>query len=207
MTERANRWRPSMPNTGCSDSAGIARRPPRVPRGCHRLHRWRHAGILNTWFYESDSDVEGFHFTGERFTDRLQRELGSAAWASGVRPPVPSLPRQQTSARRRRCSWPAHLRYAVFHPGPSPSRYTSASEISIAQLANKRRNRKSGLLKRRFRCPSSTPPCESLIEHYPSGSVVARVFLTANPPVYAPVDQSLAHCGREKKMIQAHTLV
>ncbi len=25
------------------------------------------------------------------------------------------------------------------------------------------------------------------IEHYPSGSVVARVFLTANPSVYAPV--------------------
>jgi hypothetical protein len=142
------------------------------------------------------------HFAGGDNLEPL-----SQAWASGVRPPVPSLPRQQTSARRRRCSWPAHLRYAAFHPGPSPSRYTSASEISITQMANKRRNRVGGRLKRRFRCPCSTPPCESLIEQYPRGSVVARVFLSANPSVHAPKDQSVAHCGREKKMIQAHPLV
>jgi hypothetical protein len=37
--------------------------------------------------------------------------------------------------------------------------------------------------------------------------VVARVFLSANPSVYAPIDQPLAHGGREKKMIQAHPLV
>ena len=51
------------------------------------------------------------------------------------------------------------------------------------------------------------PPCESPIEHDPRGSVVARVFLSANPPVYAPVDQPLAHGGREKEMIQPHPLV
>jgi len=54
-------------------------------------------------------------------------------------------------------------------------------------------------------CPK--PPCESLIDHYPRRSVVARVFLSANPSVYAPVDQPLAHGGREKEMIQAHPLV
>jgi hypothetical protein len=35
---------------------------------------------------------------------------------------------------------------------------------------------------------------KSTIEHYPSGSVVARVFLTANPSVYAPVQELIAHC-------------
>lgn len=53
----------------------------------------------------------------------------------------------------------------------------------------------------------SRPPCESPIEHYPRGSVVARVLLSANPSVYAPVDQPLAHAGREQEMIQAHSLV
>ena len=41
----------------------------------------------------------------------------------------------------------------------------------------------------------------------PSGSVVARVFLTANPSVYTPVHESIAHCWREKEMIQPHPLV
>jgi hypothetical protein len=54
-------------------------------------------------------------------------------------------------------------------------------------------------------CPTSHG--KSTIEHYPSGSVVARVFLTANPSVYTPVDEPIAHCGREKKMIQPHPLV
>jgi hypothetical protein len=58
-----------------------------------------------------------------------------------------------------------------------------------------------------LRCPYPTPPCESPIEHNPCRSVVARVFLSANPPVDAPVDQSLAHGRREKEMIQAHPLV
>jgi len=48
---------------------------------------------------------------------------------------------------------------------------------------------------------------ESPTEHDPRGSVVARVFFSANPSVYAPVDQPLAHGGREKEMIQAHPLV
>ncbi len=48
---------------------------------------------------------------------------------------------------------------------------------------------------------------ESTIEHYPSGSVVACVFLTANPSVYTPVHESIAHCWREKEMIQPHPLV
>jgi len=48
---------------------------------------------------------------------------------------------------------------------------------------------------------------QSTIEHYPSGSVVAGVFLTANPSVYTPVHESIAHCGREKEMIQPHPLV
>jgi len=46
-----------------------------------------------------------------------------------------------------------------------------------------------------------------MIEHYPRGSVVARVFLSPDSAVYTPVDQPLAHCGREKEMIQAHPLV
>ena len=54
-------------------------------------------------------------------------------------------------------------------------------------------------------CPPSH--YESTIEHYPSGSVVARVLLTANPSVYTPVDESIAHWWREKEMIQPHPLV
>jgi hypothetical protein len=42
---------------------------------------------------------------------------------------------------------------------------------------------------------------------YPSGSVVARVFLTANPPVYTPVHESIAHRWREKEMVQPHPFV
>jgi hypothetical protein len=52
-----------------------------------------------------------------------------------------------------------------------------------------------------------TQNCKSTIEHYPSGSVVARVFLTANPSVYIPVHESIAHCWREKEMIQPHPLI
>ncbi|HYR90967.1 MAG TPA: hypothetical protein VE422_43310 [Terriglobia bacterium] len=48
---------------------------------------------------------------------------------------------------------------------------------------------------------------KSTIEYYPSGSVVARVLLTANPSVYTPVHESIAHCGRKKEMIQPHPLV
>src|SRR5258708_27933624 len=54
-------------------------------------------------------------------------------------------------------------------------------------------------------CPTSH--CKSTIEHYPSGSVVACVFLTANPSVYSPVHESIAHCWRDKEMIQPHPLV
>ena len=64
------------------------------------------------------------------------------------------------------------------------------------------------LRKRRFlaeSCPTSQ--YKSTIEHYPSGSVVARVLLTANPSVYTPVHESIAHCWREKEMIQPHPLV
>ena len=43
-------------------------------------------------------------------------------------------------------------------------------------------------------CPTSH--CKLTIEHYPSGSVVARVFLTANPSVYTPVHESIAYCWR-----------
>src|SRR5690348_10551168 len=46
-------------------------------------------------------------------------------------------------------------------------------------------------------CPTSH--CKLTIEHYPGGSVVARVFLTANPSVYTPVHESVAHCWREKE--------
>ena len=48
---------------------------------------------------------------------------------------------------------------------------------------------------------------QSTIEYYPSGSVVARVLLTANPSVYTPVHKSIAQCGRKKEMIQTHSLV
>jgi len=54
-------------------------------------------------------------------------------------------------------------------------------------------------------CPTSY--CKSTIEHYPSGGVIARVFLTANPSVYTPVHEPAAHCWCEKKMIQPHPLV
>jgi len=47
----------------------------------------------------------------------------------------------------------------------------------------------------------------SKIEHYPSGSVIARVFLAANPSVHTTLHESIAHCPREKEMIQSHTLV
>ena len=48
---------------------------------------------------------------------------------------------------------------------------------------------------------------KSTVEHYPSGSVVARVFLSANPSVYTPLYESVARCWREKEMIQPHSLV
>ena len=48
---------------------------------------------------------------------------------------------------------------------------------------------------------------ESTIEDYPCWSVVARVLLTANPSVYTPVRELIAHCGRKKEMIQPHALV
>jgi hypothetical protein len=48
---------------------------------------------------------------------------------------------------------------------------------------------------------------KSTIEHDPSGSVVARVFLSPNPSVYASVHESVAHSWREKEMIQPHPLV
>jgi hypothetical protein len=61
---------------------------------------------------------------------------------------------------------------------------------------------------RRFltdRCQTSQ--CMSTVEHYPSGSVVARILLTANPSIYTPADESIAHGRREKEMIQPHALV
>jgi hypothetical protein len=64
---------------------------------------------------------------------------------------------------------------------------------------------KSARLVQQGSCPTSH--CKSTIEHYPSGSVVARVFLTANPSVYTPVHESVAYCWREKEMIQPHPLV
>src|ERR1051326_2438638 len=59
-----------------------------------------------------------------------------------------------------------------------------------------------GLIMAQWDFAMSTPPRESPIEHYPRWSVVARVFFSANPSVYTPVDESLAHSGREKEMIQ-----
>jgi hypothetical protein len=47
----------------------------------------------------------------------------------------------------------------------------------------------------------------STIEHYPSGRVIARVFLTADPSVHTPAHESIAHRWREKEMIQPHSLV
>ena len=54
---------------------------------------------------------------------------------------------------------------------------------------------------------SQTTNCWSIIEHYPRGCVVARVFLTANPSVYSREHQSITHCWREQEMIQPHPLV
>ena len=48
-------------------------------------------------------------------------------------------------------------------------------------------------------CPM--PHCNSATQHYPSGSVVARVFFTANPSVYTAEHESIAHRGGEKEMI------
>ena len=47
----------------------------------------------------------------------------------------------------------------------------------------------------------------STIEHYPSGSVIARVFLTANPSVYTTLHELIGHGPREKEVIQPHTRV
>jgi hypothetical protein len=47
----------------------------------------------------------------------------------------------------------------------------------------------------------------STIELDPCGSVIARVFLTANPSIYTPEHEPIAHCGREKEMIQPHPFV
>ena len=60
---------------------------------------------------------------------------------------------------------------------------------------------------RRFPHASGPTAGESTIEYYPSGSVVARVLLTANPSVYTPVHKAIAHCGGEKEMIEPHPLV
>jgi hypothetical protein len=37
--------------------------------------------------------------------------------------------------------------------------------------------------------------------------MVARVFLTANPSVYTPEHESIAHRWRKKEMIQPHPLI
>jgi hypothetical protein len=47
----------------------------------------------------------------------------------------------------------------------------------------------------------------STIELDPCGSVIARVFLSANPSVYTSKHETIAHCGREKEMIQPHPFV
>ncbi len=49
--------------------------------------------------------------------------------------------------------------------------------------------------------------CGSTIEDDPGGSVVTRIFLAANPAVYASVHEMVADSRREKEMIQPHTLV
>jgi len=48
---------------------------------------------------------------------------------------------------------------------------------------------------------------KSTPEQYPGRSVVARVFLTANPSVYTAIHESIAHRSRKKEMIQPHPLV
>jgi hypothetical protein len=58
---------------------------------------------------------------------------------------------------------------------------------------------------KRESCPASH--YKSTIEHYPSGSVVARVLLAANPSVYPSVHESIAHGWRDKEMIQPHPFV
>jgi hypothetical protein len=40
-----------------------------------------------------------------------------------------------------------------------------------------------------------------MIEHDPSGSMIARVFFTANPSVYTPIHESIAQGWREKAMV------
>ena len=57
------------------------------------------------------------------------------------------------------------------------------------------------------RCELATNDRKSIVKHYPGGSVVARVVLTANPSVYTPAHESIAHRWREKEMIQPHPLV
>jgi hypothetical protein len=45
------------------------------------------------------------------------------------------------------------------------------------------------------------------IELDPGGSMVAGVFLAANPPVYASADERRADARREKKVVEAHPFV
>jgi hypothetical protein len=81
-------------------------------------------------------------------------------------------------------------------------------ELQPLKTESLRPTSSSLLRKRRFLTESClTSHYKSTIEHYPSGSVVARVLLTANPSVYPPVHESIAHCWREKEMIQPHPLV
>src|SRR5579864_2813523 len=48
---------------------------------------------------------------------------------------------------------------------------------------------------------------QSNLEHDPGGSVVARVFRSANPSVYAAVHESVTYRGRKQEMIQPHAFV
>jgi len=54
-------------------------------------------------------------------------------------------------------------------------------------------------------CPMAL--CKSTIENDPSGSVIARVFLAANPSVYTTVHELIAQRRIEKEVIQPHPLV
>ena len=56
-------------------------------------------------------------------------------------------------------------------------------------------------------CGSLELHYKSTIEHYPGGSVVARILLTANPSVYTPEYELIANCWREKEMVQPHPLI
>jgi hypothetical protein len=47
----------------------------------------------------------------------------------------------------------------------------------------------------------------STIELDPCGSVIAGVFLSANPSIYTAKREPIAHGGREKEMIQPHPFV